>query len=198
MYFFCKPFNLVYFFCKPLNFPDTIIMVRRYRKSGHKGSSHYSVEHTMLQSPNLSDWTTFEGDSDRHVSTSYQYPMSVIGPAAIEGKRTVKHLTISLQRIGLLSDENQYFAWALVFVPQGYQVQRLFFPTEGSAVSMYDANQFVLGSGVVDFNAGPARIRCPVSKSLNSGDDIVLIMAVNNNASEHFFMAQVSYAIKFN
>ena len=44
-------------------------------------------------------------------------------------------------------------------------------------ITLYEPNQFVMSSGVLDFSGGPLRIRSKLSRNLNSGDRIALALA---------------------
>ena len=41
---------------------------------------------------------------------------------------------------------------------------------------MYEPNQFVMNCGIVDPTAGPIRFSSPVSRNLNNGDSIALLL----------------------
>ena len=41
---------------------------------------------------------------------------------------------------------------------------------------MYEPNQFVMNPGVIDPTAGPIRIYSPISRNLNDGDKISLLI----------------------
>ena len=133
---------------------------RRYYRSGNKDK--YSVEHTSFIS---------------RLTVGTTNSVSIVPSTAIRGMRKVKHLTVSLSNSS--SDDNLAgVRWALVYVPEGYTPQAFNIPTlENPSVDLYAANQFVMSCGVVDFTAGPARIRTPLSRNLNSGDQIVLLLS---------------------
>ena len=67
--------------------------------------------------------------------------------------------------------------WALVYVPQGTTAGALNVATAGATPSsMYEPNQFVMNCGVIDPTAGPIRIYSPISRNLNDGDKISLLI----------------------
>lgn len=144
---------------------------RRYRRSRDK----YSVEQRS---------GVLATDAD-HAQTG-----AVVVPAsATEGMRKVKHLTVSLASNG--GGSSSVTAWyALVYVPQGTGIGNI--NVDGS--SMYEPNQFVMSCGVMDFDAGPCRIHSPLSRNLNSGDQIVLIVRIPT-ATTYSFLYTVKYAI---
>ena len=59
---------------------------------------------------------------------------------------------------------------------------------------MYEPNQFVMNCGVVDPSAGPIRFTSPVSRNLNDGDSIYLLIR-NPLANSISYQAVVRYAI---
>ena len=74
------------------------------------------------------------------------------------------------------SAESNLF-WALVYVPQGTTAGALNIATAGATPSsMYEPNQFVMNCGVIDPTAGPIRIYSPISRNLNDGDKISLLI----------------------
>ena len=100
-----------------------------------------------------------------------------IVPATVtEGMRKVKHLTVNLTQIATTNAESNLF-WALVYVPQGTTAGALNIATSGATPgSMYEPNQFVMNCGVVDPSAGPIRMSSPISRNLNDGDKITLLI----------------------
>ena len=124
------------------------------------------------------------------VSASGQVNIQVVPNTSIQGMRKVKHLTVSMaaQESGASTD---LLFWALVYVPQG---------TNPSAISlsggtgMYEPNQFVMNCGVFDFSAGPLRVFSPISRNLNSGDSIYLLIANPSSVSFNAYYV-VRYAV---
>ena len=163
-------------------------MPRRYRRH-FRNKDKYSIEQTNIVSPVISEWPLFTPTSELE-SNSRQFAIAVLPPVDFEGMRKVKHLTISFSFI-----QDIPLFYSIVYVPQGYQPQSLHIPSSGNAISQYDANQFVMSSGILDFSGGPCRIRSRLSRNLNSGDSIYLILAAINSNSDAFVFAQVSYAI---
>ena len=60
---------------------------------------------------------------------------------------------------------------------------------------MYEPNQFVMNCGVVDPEAGPIRFTSPVSRNLNDGDAIYLLVKNTNVDGPITYNAVVRYAI---
>ena len=115
----------------------------------------------------------------------------VVPDSSVEGMRKVKHITVSLAHQEVTTEYSGIAYWALVYVPQGTTPNTM---TLSGTTSMYEPNQFVMNAGVVDFNAGPVRFTSPVSRNLNSGDKIVLIMSNQSSATvRHWYT--VRYAV---
>ena len=159
---------------------------RRYRRTNR---DKYSIEQTNIVSPVLSEWPIFEATQSVE-SNSRQYSIPILPPVEFEGMRKVKHLTISFSFV-----QDIPLFYAIVYVPQGYTPQPIHIPSAGNAITQYQANQFVMSSGILDFSGGPCRIKSRLSRNLNSGDSIALILASINASSDAFVFAQVSYAI---
>ena len=164
---------------------------RRYHR--HSSSrDKYSIEQTTIRTPILNDWAAVEATTE--TDASHQFNMPIIPPTAVEGMRKVKHLTFTISN-GASAGESVPLYYAIVYVPQGYAPQPLRIPLVGQAASLYYANQFVMSSGVLDFSGGPLRIRSPLSRNLNSGDSIYLVLATLQSYAASSFFIEVQYAI---
>ena len=162
-----------------------LLMPRRYRYKRYFGNKDkYSHETTNIQTPYMSSWTLVPS-SDASIAPSRQFTIPIIPPTDVQGMRKVKHITASFTCDNKTYNNVVYYY--IVYVPQGYQSQPVSVPAIGNAVNGYSANQFIMGSGVLDFEGGPCRIRSPLSRNLNSGDSIVLILELLN---EHHFHLQ--------
>ena len=60
---------------------------------------------------------------------------------------------------------------------------------------MYEPNQFVMNCGVVDPSAGPIRFTSPVSRNLNDGDSIYMLIRNTNTTASVVYTCVVRYAI---
>ena len=96
----------------------------------------------------------------------------IVPPSSTEGMRKVKNITVNLSGAGNEID----FYWALVYVPQGTTPGTLNITAAATAPAMYEPNQFVMNCGIVDANAGPIRFFTPLSRNLNDGDTIYLLI----------------------
>ena len=152
-------------------------MPRFYRRAAYRRSAardKYSVEQ---QAGTVS------------VPAEGQAYTQVVPDSAIQGMRKVKHLTVSL---GDNTTGSICLYWALVYVPQGTSPSPL---NLTGGTGMYEPNQFVMNCGVLDLTAGPARIYSPVSRNLNSGDKVFLILANTSTDTSAAFHYVVRYAI---
>ena len=125
------------------------------------------------------------------VPASSQSWSVVVPDTSTQGMRKVKHLTVSLANQEGTTEHSGVSFWALVYVPQGTAPNTL---TLSGTTGMYEPNQFVMNCGVCDFSAGPVRFTSPLSRNLNSGDRIVLIMSNQTTAVQRFWYT-VRYAI---
>ena len=105
-----------------------------------------------------------------------QTALELVEPIAIQGMRKVKHLMVNLALTGTTNNDTMNpLYWAIVYVPQGTLIGNM--QLNGT---MYEPNQYVMNCGVVDPTAGPIRFSSPLSRNLNSGDSIYLLVGMNN------------------
>lgn len=133
-------------------------MAKFYKRKFYTSRDKYSVEqHAFAQS----------------TDTSGNLAVVVVPSSTLQGMRKVKHLTVSLATPDTSSQAGQITAiyWALVYVPAGTSPS----PLSIVGPDLYEPNQFVMNSGIVDPNAGPIRFHAPISRNLNSGDAIYLV-----------------------
>ena len=166
----------------------------RYRRFHRKVANRdkYSIEQTVVQTDIVTNWATVPHGQDATLQDSKQIDFEIVPPVDFQGMRKVKHLDLTVSND---ANDTVPLLYALVYVPHGVDISPIRFPAPGYANTLYHANQFVMACGVLDFGAGPCRIRCPLSRNLNSGDRIVLICAsaVLQLASKYIF--NVRYAI---
>ena len=163
-------------------------MVRRYRRRIIANRDKYSVENTVCTTPPIANWTLQEATETTQINR--QFEIAVVPPSDEQGMRKVKHLTLSFS-----AGVDYRFFYALVYVPAGYEPNFLTLPAPGLANPLYEPNQFVMSSGVLDFTGGPLRIRTPLSRNLNSGDSIHLVIASNTTGANDSVSMNVQYAI---
>lgn len=162
---------------------------RRYYKRHNKDK--YSVEHTSIRTNTTDLWEEVPAVADS--ALSYQTTHTIVESTDLQGMRKVKHLTITASNAGLTSTNPLYYV--LAYVPQGYDPQKIYMPSPGVALDTYSANQYVMSCGWLDFDGGPLRIRSRLSRNLNSGDSIVLILASYFNNANIYYVLDCTYAI---
>lgn len=168
---------------------------RRYWTARHKAKKFkWSVERTSL----YATLAPPESETDRQIS--------VVPATNVEGTRCVKNLTVELCTSydpvmtvvsSGLPTELQYNGvvyWALVYIPEGYAPQDLHLPDFQPDAdpqpntyinNLYAGNQFVMSSGIFPVSNPRVKIRTPLSRNLNSGDTIALLLRlVNQNNVE--------------
>ena len=157
-------------------------MPRKFYRKSYRSSPRdkYSIEHTTVSVLTAATAT----------ANLYQQTTNIVPASPTQGMRKVKHVTVSLTsdlpQSGVLSS----IYWALVYVPEGYSVN----PMNGNpGASFYEPNQFVMAAGCNDPEAGPIRVRSPISRNLNSGDSIWLV--VGTNQPQTSVRGLVNYAI---
>ena len=127
--------------------------------------------------------------------------VDIVPATTTEGMRKVKHLTCNLTQVvagGSGGAESNLF-WALVYVPQGTTAGSTQHRNcRGNSSSMYEPNQFVMNCGVIDPTAGPIRIYSPISRNLNDGDKISLLIRPTLDGAATIISLCVRYAITLN
>ena len=171
-------------------------MPRRYYRRRIVNKDKYSIEQTAIRTAPINSWTTVAAIPP-NIAQSKQFKIPILAPTDMQGMRKVKHLTFTISNSEWPNTEAEAILYALVYVPQGYSPQDINFPAPNSAVQLYDANQYVMSSGALDFSGGPLRIRTPLSRNLNSGDSIYLILAspYYQTEKDNIFTIEVKYAI---
>ena len=114
----------------------------------------------------------------------------IVPGTEVEGMRKIKHLTVS---VASEADAGAFY-WALVYVPQGTVPGNINVGSTGAS-GMYEPNQFVMNCGVVDPSAGPIRFTSPVSRNLNDGDSIYMLIRNTNTTASVVYTCVVRYAI---
>ena len=116
---------------------------------------------------------------------------TIVAPTDLQGMRKVKHLTLNFS----CPNTNVPVYYALVYAPSGSTVNSLQIGTT-TATSLYEPNQYVMACGVLDFSGGPLRIHCPLSRNLNSGDSIRLVMGYDPDLTQQLTVSTViRYAV---
>ena len=106
-------------------------------------------------------------------NTDYDANVVVVPASSTQGMRKVKHLTVTLANTTTTGSTDCF--WALVYVPDGTLPNQLSIGANASNV-MYSPAQFVMACGLAEFSGGPLRIHTPLSRNLNTGDAIYLVI----------------------
>ena len=169
--------------------PIIFSMPRRYyrRRSGNRDK--YSIEDTVVLAPSSASWPVIPATDE--TQQSKQFSTLIVPSIDAQGMRKVKHLTLTFS-----STEDYKLLYALVFVPSGYSPNPIRVPPLGQPTSLYEPNQFVMSAGVLDFSGGPLFVKTPLSRNLNSGDSIYLVVAATDLGQQNTnFTVNVRYAI---
>lgn len=114
----------------------------------------------------------------------------VVKSIDFQGMRKVKHLEFTIT-----GEANHYVLWALVYAPQTTVANPEYvLQTAVNGGSLYEPNQYVIMSGVTNFNAGALRYKSPLARNLNSGDKILLLVK-NQTAQTTTIQGTVRYAV---
>ena len=206
----------------------------RYRRFS---KSNYMVQRRLVET---GDWVQSAIDPQHWDSAAVIFGLDDDDIAVNDhgsAVRTVKHITVDIVKrpwFKMPTNVQTNFlyvypglVWAVVFVPQGTNPNRLFGGANNTNMVLYEPNQFVLGAGVIPdggsdyvnesvqgeeatFDARPnagnvTRLRVPLSRKLNPGDKLYLVMATTNMAytvqpvgGEKRAQFLVKYALKYN
>ena len=125
-----------------------------------------------------------------------QQDIDVIVNTDVQGMRKCKNFTLQL-----MSDSTAIpIMWALVYVPEGTQPSNMSLPNQNNVTSLYEPNQNVIMSGILDTNSGTVVKRTRLARNLNSGDRIVIVASAvvgHGNGGPTAFLVQLNYAISF-
>lgn len=165
-------------------------MPRRFFRRRHINKDKYSVEHTSVRTLPTDQWDQVAATGD--AAASFQTVHTIVDANNIQGMRKVKHITITASNAQTSLNPLYYI---LAYVPQGYDPQNILMPNPGVSIDTYPANQYVMSCGWLDFDGGPLRIRSHLSRNLNSGDSIVLILGSYSGSNSVYYVFDCTYAI---
>ena len=166
-------------------------MPRRYYKRPRFNKDKYSVEQTIIRTTDTSDWTPVE--TNEQISYQVNYP--VVPAVDTQGMRKVKHFQLTFTNGSAANSYAEPIYYALVYVPGGYTPNNLNLGPPGLPFAAYEPNQYVLSQGWLDFDGGPLRINTPLSRNLNSGDAIGLVLGCFSQAVGVRYNISVRFAI---
>ena len=189
-------FNLVQMYiyfnrCKlfKLMTPKIIIMygrkrsVRRY--NSYRGSrDKYSMENRFIEIV-----PTDQGTELVETKVRYQGIYTIVPATTVQGMRKVKHITLQIQSSGTAPI---YFVVVYVPVAQSPNLIGL----NAYPNMLYEPSQYVMGAGHIDPDGGQNRIRIPIARNLNEGDQIALL--TGQAAASINIQGIATYAITYN
>ena len=149
-------------------------MPKTYKKKFRGSRDKYSVEQTFINGT---------------VSAATTTAVGVVPPTDLQGMRKVKHLTVTVLPA---TSSTTGIVWALFYLPAGMNAPGFSTTTSSPIV---EPNQYVMNCGVYSSGAGPMRVHSPVSRNLNSGDQIILLMRAVGQGETATFNGLVRYAI---
>lgn len=209
---------------------------RYYRTRSRRYRPSYTVQRKVIQ---FQAWERNPSDPQNLLTNAILIHNASDGGNVVtnSGNKTVKHIEVQLLSRPMFKIPTQFehqfnyscppCVWAVVYVPEGTQLNPFFAGASVAETTLYEPAQFVLGSGVIagqitDYvNEGVAgeeatfnqllssgnatRIRVPLSKRLNPGDKVVLVLGTLDMAyGDYQPVIQragrllVKYAIKYN
>lgn len=157
-------------------------MPRRYRRR-HRYTVARPLKTTKYSSETYC--SQFNIVNNQGVQGSHGLFVLPVIPNAIGGvlgTRKAKNFTLRLCSEPTLYDDqtNQSFdrarvAFALVFVPEGTNPSNIQFGAGNQAASLYEPNQNVIISGIIDSNQTYS-FKTRLARNLNAGDNIALVL----------------------
>lgn len=149
---------------------------RRYRPRRALKTARYSNETVPMTQGVLLTSQTAENVITDYFNNENNIAVEVVGATTAQGMRKVKNFTLNMVIVGstasgIYAVQNNFLApvyWALVYVPQGQDVSDV---TPGG-VSLYEPNQNVIMSGILQPNDNVITKRTRLARNLNSGDKI--------------------------
>lgn len=154
---------------------------RRFRRK-----NKYNLEQNPGRIPN-SSWQTgiLEEQFESNLFTE------VVPATNIEGVRKVKNLSVMISSIKPSDTvaENASIYWALVYVPEGLAPNFLH-----DVGDLYQPSQWVLNTGIINTGQTKTRVYTPLSKNLNKGDRIFLVLG---SESPQAYLPTISYLVRY-
>lgn len=132
--------------------------------------------------------------------------IDVGGASNVLGTRKVKNFTISLSinQYQLANGDilNNSVMWALVFVPQGTTAGDLYTTQGADVFSLFEPNQNVIMSGLINGQTGVLTKYSPLSRNLNYGDKVIIILQTADGWNQGALLAckvnvQLNFALTF-
>ena len=138
----------------------------------------------------------YEPESQDPLLRKGYYSHEIIPATTIMGTRKVKNFTCTFYKLPtedykhgdnpqdeiLVATYNDIWPvhWCIYYLPEGSTFQNLNFGDGQTSLSFVEPNQNVIMSGIIGDHDGVARFTSKLSRNLNSGDSVGLIMAPSN------------------
>lgn len=184
-------------------------MARRYHRR-HRYTVARPLKTTKYSNETYCSQFLLKDDSGNQGSRA-MFALAVVpnNTNGVLGTRKVKNFTLRM-----VADPTQYthdgttanfrsrVAFALVYVPEGTTASVMQFGAGSSAVSMYEPNQNVIMSGIIDSTQAYS-FKTRLARNLNAGDQIALVLLdltlVNVSGDTYVtpVTATCNYAISF-
>ena len=179
-------------------------MPRRYRR--RRTTLYKPLKTTKYSSENYGSQVTIQNNAQQLGSANIELVPTIQGAL---GTRKIKNFTLRLIAEQTMIDDgqgNQGFdrarvAFFLVYVPEGTQISPVQYGNNSPALSLYEPNQNVIMSGIVDSNQ-TYTFKSRLARNLASGDTIGLVLVDLNvpsvgdtNTTPITF--HINYAISF-
>ena len=175
-------------------------MPRRYRRSRYPITR--PLKSTKYSNETYGSVVTITNNTeDTYGRANIQLVPDIAGTL---GTRKVKNFTLRLIPEETLDDDGstQTFdrariAWLLVYVPEGTNPSSVQFGTSSPALSVYEPNQNVIMSGLVDSNQCYS-FKTRLARNLSAGDTIALILLdLNQPDAGHTITSVVTFEINY-
>lgn len=158
-------------------------MARRYRRR-HRYTVARPLKTTKYSNETYTSAFNMIAE-DVPVGTHATFSIPIIPQAmgGVLGTRKAKNFTLRIcpeatlieQKVGGNTFERSRVAFALVFVPEGTLPSAIKFGANTSAASLYEPNQNVILSGLVD-STQTYTFKTRLARNINSGDTIALVL----------------------
>lgn len=172
-------------------------MPRRYRRR------RYAISRPLKTAKYSNETYTVQQSTDAGANLQFQKSFPVVPDTSVLATRKCKNFTLKLGILGFTgSTKFPGFYWVLAFVPQGVDPSLIQTAAQSAsaAVSLYEPNQNVIMSGVIT-DSQTHTYKTRLARNLNSGDEIALIVLVQNHDTANPITVEwastINYAISY-
>lgn len=173
-------------------------MVRRYRRS-NRVRIYRPLKTVKYSNETVSSSLTFPSGNYPIEGRSGSAVLPIIlTPTNVAGMRKVKNISVRIaSTLPNTVTAGGSCVMALIYAPQGTTDEQVWLSSgAGSMVSLYEPNQNVIASGIVNYQThATVYMGNRLARNLNSGDAILLVLKALNTIPQN---ASVTYAITVN